>query len=104
MVNDMEDIDKLLAQIHSERISCRKRASCFRNLSGKNDYTMFRIWCDAYYSREKVKDVKLFGKYLKEEGIELTFWQLKYLAEKYFGYKYKYDVKTEKWTIEKTVN
>lgn len=100
----MEEIDKLLTQIHKERVSCWKRDRRIRNLSGKNVYTMFLIWRDAYYSREEVKDFKLFGKYLKEEGIELTFWQLKYLAEKYFGYKYKYDVKMEKWTIEKTVN
>lgn len=77
-----------------------KRQSEFirRETNGENIYTLFWVWCQAY---KENTDEKTFRRFLKQENKTLNFWQEKYLNEKYFGYKYTYDNKNQKWEIVK---
>ena len=68
---------------------------------GESIYVKFCVWCNAFNYGNGKKDAKLFAKFLKQENIELTFWQRKHLAEKYFGYKYEYDYAKNDWEIKK---
>lgn len=68
---------------------------------GESIYVKFCVWCNAFNYGNGKKDAKLFAKFLKQENIELTFWQRKHLAEKYFGYKYEYDYEKKDWEVKK---
>lgn len=70
-------------------------------INGEDIYIEFKVWCNAYNSGNGKNNAKLFAKFLKEQEIELNFWQKKYLAEKYFGYKYNFDRKKSDWEIKK---
>ena len=69
--------------------------------NGEYIYVNFCVWCNIYANKETKKDPKSFAEWLKQENIELTFWQRKHLAEKYFGYKYEYDYAKNDWEIKK---
>lgn len=96
-----EDFDTLIRQIRQER--CREEywQSVCNKVSGEDIYTMYKCWCNGWRNGQDKTNAKVFGEYLKEKGIELTFWQRKHLAEKYFGYKYVYDYKKKNWEIIK---
>ena len=72
-----------------------------KKANGEYIYVNFCVWCNAFNNCKGKNDAKLFAKFLKKEKIELTFWQRKYLAEKYFGYKYEYDYEKKDWEIKK---
>lgn len=72
-----------------------------KKLNGEYIYVNFCVWCNAFNSSNGKTDAKLFAKFLKQENIELTFWQRKHLAEKYFGYKYEYKHDKQEWEIKK---
>ena len=72
-----------------------------KELYGENIYSKFCIWCNAFNNSNGKTDANLFAKFLKQENIELTFWQRKHLAEKYFGYKYEYKHDKGEWEITK---
>lgn len=72
--------------------------------TGHNIYTMFCIWCNAFNKGQGKNDPKVFGKFLKEEKIELNFWQKKNIAEKHFNWIYDFDTKNNKWNIKRKVS
>ena len=72
-----------------------------REINGENIYTDFCVYCNCYLDNESKTDTKQFDKWLKQENRFINFWQLKYLREKYFGYKYTYIHENQKWEIIK---
>lgn len=72
-----------------------------KQVRGEYIYVNFCVWCNAFNNSNGKNDAKLFAKFLKQENIELTFWQRKHLAEKYFGYKYEYKRDKGEWKITK---
>ena len=72
-----------------------------KQVRGEYIYVNFCVWCNAFNNSNGKNDAKLFAKFLNQENIELTFWQRKHLAEKYFGYKYEYKYDKGDWEITK---
>lgn len=72
-----------------------------KKANGEYIYVNFCVWCNAFNSGNGKKDAKLFAKFLKQENIELTFWQRKHLAEKHFGYKYEYKHNKGDWEVKR---
>lgn len=70
-------------------------------LLGDYIYADYCLWCNAFNKGKGKDDVNLFAKFLRQEKIELNFWQRKHLAESYFGYKYEFNHDKDDWEIRK---
>lgn len=101
----MDELDrfyKILHEMRNERVERERRERETRQALGEDVYTLFWVWCQAKRHGQDTDNPKVFGQYLKDNEIELTFWQRKHLAEKYFGYKYDWDNTKQKWNISRT--
>ena len=92
---------KQIRQLCYERQQAELWEQNRKKANGEYIYVNFCVWCNIYPDKETKTDPKAFAKWLKQENIELTFWQRKHLAEKYFGYKYEYDYAKNDWDIKK---
>lgn len=90
-----------LTEISKERKNKEHWDRLWQDSIGENIYTEFKAWCNAYKKGQGKDNPNTFAEYLKTENLELTFWQRKHLAEKYFGYKYEYKHDKEEWEIKK---
>lgn len=101
----IDDQEKDFYEIATEEHKIRQREEEYSNLkwkvSGEGEYARFCLWCNAFNKGQGKSNSEIFAKYLKEENIKLTFWQKKYLAEKYFGFEYDFDYFTRKWKVTK---
>ena len=70
-------------------------------LLGDYIYSDYCLWCNAFNKGKGKNDAKLFAKFLRQEEIELNFWQRKHLAETHFEYKYKFNHDKNDWEINK---
>jgi hypothetical protein len=92
---------KQIRQLCYERQQAELWEQNRKKQNGEYIYLNFCVWCNIYADKSKKTDPKAFAKWLKQKNIELTFWQRKNLAEKYFGYKYEYDYEKKDWEIKK---
>lgn len=94
----MKTFKTLLTQVNNERIKDEGRERRRREFTGENIYTLFWVWCNTQKDSVELRQTpEVFGEWLKRENITLTFWQRKHIAEKYFGYEFKWNEKTNKW-------
>lgn len=96
-----QTFDEQIRQMQEERHRREFYEYQRKQANGEYIYVNFCVWCNAFNDSKGKNDAKLFAKFLKQENIELTFWQRKHLAEKYFGYKYEYDYEKKDWEIKK---
>lgn len=92
---------KLIEKCIEERRKKERTRAKNRAIYGEDVYVRFVTWCYAFKGEKAVKDPKMFSQFLKEEKIQLNFWQKKYLAENYFGFSYNWNMKESKWEISK---
>lgn len=97
----MDDFYKDICELRKERFDNNLQKYKDSVNSGENAYLLFCCWCNAYNGFKGKNDDKTFGRYLKEKNVKLNFWQKKYIAEHYLGYKYDYSTENEKWLITK---
>lgn len=97
----MEDFETQIREMVEIRHQKERQEALTNEKSGENEYTKFKCWCNAFKNGKGQNDARVFAEYLKEEGKELEFNQKKYLAEKYFGYKYEYNYETHEWETHK---
>lgn len=86
-------------QVHNERIQAEKSLHNSMKYRAGIAMTYFHVWCFVNERDYKCEDV--FKEYLKVENPELNFWIKKYIAENFWGYKYKYDNHKNKWIVTK---
>lgn len=98
-----QTFEEMVIEEHKIKERSRQYESLHREATGENQYSRFCIWCNAFNEGQGKLNSKIFAKYLKEENIELNFWQKKYLAEKYFGFEYTYNYNKDKWLIKKKI-
>ena len=101
MLYENQTFEEQLRIEHNSRILRESWERHFKQVRGEYIYVNFCVWCNIYAGKATKTDPKAFAKWLKQEKIELTFWQRKHLAEKYFGYKYEYDYEKKDWEIKK---
>ena len=101
MLYENQTFEGQIRQIQDERHRREHWEHQRKQANGEYIYVNFCVWCNIYANKETKTDPKAFAKWLKQENIELTFWQRKHLAEKYFGYKYEYDYEKKDWEIKK---
>ena len=101
MLYENQTFEEQVRQLQDERHRRENCESQSNQLHGEYIYVGFRVWCNAFNDGNGKTDPKVFAKWLKKENIELTFWQRKHLAEKYFGYKYEYKHDKQEWKITK---
>lgn len=97
-----EEFYNIVSEIHTERMAQQAQEWKTQQALGEDIYTMFCVWCNGYRNGNGKDSAKVFGAYLKAQGIELDFCQKKHLAEKYFGYTFEYDGEKQKWNIYNT--
>ena len=100
----MDDLDRfysILRDMRNERVERERRERETSKALGEDVYTLFWVWCQAKRHGQDTDNDKVFSQYIKENNIELSFWQKKYLAEKYFGYRYEWQQDKQKWLITK---
>lgn len=98
----MDELDRFYKELRAEhewRVNQEWHKRNERQALGEDIYTTFWVWCQSKWHGKFTTNIRLFDKYCKDNKIELTFWQRKHLAEKYFGYKYEYDHNKQKWKI-----
>lgn len=96
-----ETFEEIAEQIQKEKAIENHNRAFNRKVTGEEQYVLFCAWCNAFNYGEGKNDPKVFKQYLKEENIELNFWQKKYLSEKYFNYEYKWDNDNGCWLSRK---
>ena len=101
MLYENQTFEEQLRIEHNNSIQRESWERHFKQVRGEYIYVNFCVWCNAFNNGNGKTDAKLFARFLKEQEIELNFWQRKHLAEKYFGYKYKFDRKKSDWEITK---
>lgn len=101
MLHENQTFEEQIRQMQAERHRGEHYEYQRKQSNGEYIYVNFCVWCNAFKDSKGKNDAKLFAKFLKQENIELTFWQRKHLAEKYFGYKYEYDYEKKDWEIKK---
>lgn len=99
-----EDFDTQIRRMQNARHRERYLQSVQKELNGENIYTRYKFWCSVYHEEGDETNATVFSEYLREYNIELTFWQRKYLAEKYFGYSFKWNNSEQDWDIIKENN
>lgn len=67
--------------------------------SGNGIYACFCGYCNGEGKTELKKNARAFAKWLKDNGIELDFWQRKAIAENHFGFAYEWN--GSEWKIRK---
>lgn len=61
-------------------------------------YSIFEAWCRTYHHEKNEENFKNF---MEERKLNLGFYALKKIYEKYFDYKFYIDEKTRKWKCKK---
>ena len=97
----MDEFEKQIKEMVKIRNAEEARANEEAKRNGEYEYTKFCCWCNAFRTMADQTNPKAFADFLKEENIELTFWQKKAIAEKYFGYEYTLNYETNEWEIKK---
>ena len=97
----MDEFEKEIREMTEIRHIKEAQANDEARINGEYEYTKFKCWCNAFRNGEGKNDARVFAEFLKEENIELTFWQKKAIAEKYFNYEYEYNDATGEWIIKK---
>ena len=82
---------------HNSRFQRESWERHCKQVRGEYIYTDFCVWCNAFNDSKGKNDAKLFGKFLKQENIELTNYQRLYLLEHYFGYDVWYSDNDNKY-------
>lgn len=100
----MDEFEKQIREMVEERDRKQVIDNEIAERNGEYVYSKFKCWCNAFKNGKGQNNARVFAEFLKEENIELTFWQKKAIAEKYFGYKYTYDTNKDEWIIRKENN
>jgi len=72
--------------------------------NGEYIYIDYCLWCNAFNNGKFKEDYKKFIEYIKDNNIQVNFWQFKKISEKYFNFFYKYDSANKKWNIKRKIN
>lgn len=95
----MSDFYEDLRKAHGEKLERNYKERKRYVASGQAVYDNFCTWCFIFNGDKGQNNPQVFKKYLKEEGVKLTFWQKKNLLEKYFGYAFTYDYNNG-WSVQ----
>lgn len=95
----MEDFDEIANQIHKDRIMQEEWNSKNIDNLAKLEYSRFCVWCRVFKNSDFSE--QNFKEYQKEENLKFNFWLKKRIAELFFGYEFKFDYDTMKWSSEK---
>lgn len=90
-----------LRELSKERKSQERWDRLWKESTGENIYIEFKAWCNAYKKGEGKNNPYIFAEFLKENNINLGFWQKKCIAKKYFGYDFEYNYDKKVWEITK---
>lgn len=82
----------LANEIHKENVKIQKEKQNSIDYKIMNVYAIFELYCRAF---EKKINLETFKTYRKENKI--NFWIAKKITEKYFGLKFQFDYKKNKW-------
>lgn len=96
----MSEFFNIALECNNERLISEKSKYFNNIITGENIYVLYCSWCNAFKNKELKNDAETFGEFLKQENIKLTFWQKKYICEKYFNIKIKHNSLLKKWQIE----
>lgn len=95
----MSDFYEDLRKAHDEKLERNYRERKKYIASGQAIYDTFCTWCFIFNGDKGRNNPVVFKRYLKEEKVELSFWQKKNLLEKYFGYTFDYDY-SNGWSVK----
>lgn len=99
----MKDFETIGREIQAERQKEWSLNAEKRRQSGEDIYIEYLVYCHCYDTPRA--DYKAFHEWLTTKtDYKLTFWQAKYLKEKYFGYKYIYNKDKKDWEITNEQN
>lgn len=104
MLYENQTFEEQLRIEHNSRIQRESLERHCKQVRGENIYINFCVWCNCYAENETKTSVPAFKKWLKEQGIELTPYQSRYLLEHKFGYNVWYDNKEKDWRCEKVAS
>lgn len=94
-MNSELDFEQLASQCYKERIYQEKWQVSNIDNRAEQEYTLFCCWCRAYkdnqFSEQNLKY------YQQQENKNFDFWLKKRIAELFFGYKFIFDHKLDKW-------
>ncbi len=90
-----------LRELSKERHEKEHWDRAWKESTGENIYTEFKAWCNAYKKGQGKNNPNTFAEFLKAEKKTLTFYQRKYIAEKYFGFKFVYNQEKNDWEIKR---
>lgn len=99
-----ESFESLIMQENQERVERQVWERRISQNTGEDIYTDFCIYCNSKGNPLLRNSANAFGFYLKNECITLTEMQRRYIAEKYFGYKFNFIFEKKKWEISKNEN
>ena len=97
----MDDFNKQIQQIRNERARRNNEIWKDKEEKGEDVYLDYKIWCNTKARIDWKNNADVFGQWLKDNNISLTFYQRRYLAEKYFGARFTYDSNNQKWEIKR---
>ena len=97
----MQTFETIAIQVHNDRVRERHYDHLKKEECGEYIYHSFSLWCGCFEPNKDRNSAKVFAEYLKERNITLTFFQRKYLSEKYFGFKFEWDEEQNKWIIKR---
>jgi len=83
----METFSSIILQCNKERLKAENYKYFNNEITGDNIYILYCSWCNAFKNRNLKNNAETFAEFLKKENIKLTFWQKKYIYEKYFNLK-----------------
>ena len=99
----MTNFYKIAELVHNDRVTNQRREQERKQHNGETIYAMYCVWCNAFKGSKGKNDYKQFLEYMKEENVEVSFWQFKKIAENHFNFYYEYDANNKKWNIKRKV-
>lgn len=82
----------LANEIHKENVKIQKEKQNSIDYKIMNVYSVFELYCRAFEKEIKLETFKTYRKKNK-----INFWIAKKITEKYFGLKFQFDYKKNKW-------
>lgn len=87
---------------HNSRIQRESWERHLKEVRGEYIYLDFCIWCNCQGDDGKLRESeRAFAEWLKRENRELTPYQRRWLAEKYFGWQFTWNEEKKEWEIKK---
>ena len=90
-------LPQMLREENERRLKKQYWERQHRKIRGEDIYSLYCVWCNGFANEKAKTNARVFAKWLKNEKIELTQFQRKWLLENRFGFTLVWNEEKNDW-------